>query len=209
MKWALFLLIFFCNDIIAQKTYRINYSQSVQSPFTINGVYNNHEISTGLIFNDTLSFYYFKPVNGRDKFKKAELIGDKLDHHAIMYNRNTDEVLYEVAWPNKSYYAIVDTPVYYNWVFNTERKIILGYNCNMGYSIWPTKDTVLVWYTAQLGSVFGPLKYFGLPGIVLEVFDQKYGNHLLATKIEESSTVLVQPNVKKIPAKEYLEQKKN
>ena len=208
MKYIFLVCIFYITDLKAQNTYSIDYTQFGQSNILINGQYKEYELKSRLIYNDTMSFYYY--VTGKnDEHRNATVLGDKLIHHGLMYNRNNDELLHEVAWPKKKYFVIVDSSRPYKWIFNKERKNILGYNCNLAYSVSQTNDTTLVWYTNELGNLFGPSFYFGLPGIVLEAFTQQYGRHYLATKIEKSSTILVQPNVKKIPINEYLEHKKN
>ena len=208
MKYLLFICAFYINELKAQKTYSIHYSQSWQSSISINGQYQKYEFRSRLVYNDTLSFYYQIPPDSKDKFKNDAVLGDKLIHHGLIYSRNSDEVLEEVAWPKKNYFVIVDTPRTYNWVFNRQQKEILGYHCNLAYSVSGTNDTTLVWYTNELGVVFGPSFYFGLPGIVLEVFEQQYGRHYLATKIEQASVTLVLPqHVKRIPVEKYRREK--
>ncbi len=208
MKYLLFICAFHTVELRAQKTYSIHYSQFGQSNVSINGQYQNYEAKSRLLYNDSLSFWYPIFINSKDKFSNAKVLGDKLVHHALMYSRNNDEQLGEVVLSKKKYFVIVGAPKSYNWVFNKERKEILGYNCNLAYSVSEANDTTLVWYTGELGTVFGPLVYFGLPGIVLEVFDQQSGRHFLATKIEQVSVTLVLPkNVKRIPEEEYRRRK--
>lgn len=205
MKYLLFICAFYACELKAQKTYSIHYSQFGQSNVSINGQYQNYEVKSRLLYNDTLSFWYPILMYSKDKFGNATVLGDKLVHHGLMYSRNDDEVLEEVVQSKKKYFFVVSAAKSYNWVFNKEKKEILGYNCNLAYSVNEANDTTLVWYTVELGSVFGPLIYFGLPGIVLEVFDQPSGRHFLATKIEQVSVTLVLPkNVKKIPKEKFM-----
>lgn len=204
MKYLLVICALYINELKAQKTYSIHYSQSGQSNVSINGQYQNYELRSRLVYNDTLSFWYPTQLYNKDKFKDSSVLGDKLIHHGLMYNRNNNEVLGEVVLSKRKYFFIVDTPRLYNWVFNRQQKEILGYHCNLAYSVSETNDTVLVWYTGELGSIYGPLLYFGLPGIVLEVFDQQNGRHYLATKVELIPVTLVLPrNVRRIAAEEY------
>ena len=199
------MLCFLCNDLYAQQAYKIEYL--LKGRFTVNKQPQQMETKFGLVYNDTLSFFYIKPKYG-DKFKNARVLGDKLDNHALMYNKNTDELWHEVDLGRKKHYVIVDTPNYFKWAYTYETKKILGYNCNVAFTVSPANDTIVLWYTSQLGSYFGPMRYFGVPGIVLEAFDPEFNNHLVATKVEESSAILVLPNVEKIPMKKYLEEQK-
>lgn len=208
MKYLLLIFAFYINDLKAQKVYSIEFSQFVQSNITINGQYHQLEMKSRLVYNDTISFYYLIPQGKKDKLKKEKILGDKLIHHGMIYNRNTDELLLEVAWPKDKYFIIVDSLKSYNWIFNNEKKRILGYNCNLAYLVSETNDSTLVWYTSALGSIFGPSAFFGLPGVVLEVIGQRNGIHYLATKIKTTTVTLVLPeHVKKIPIEAYRKEK--
>lgn len=210
MKYLL-LLCFLCfdNDIKAQNTYRVNYShvKYFTDSSTKNGV-SDFKWSGRLIFNDSLSFYYMIPNNSKkDKFKNSSVMGDKLIHHGLIYNSRTNEMLNEVAWPEDKCFVVVDTPWHFNWVFKSQTKNILDYTCLLAYSVNETNDTTMVWYTPELNKGFGPAIFFGLPGLVLEVFDQNNSSHYVVEKIELTSVILMLPqNIEKIPADKYRKQ---
>jgi GLPGLI family protein len=144
----------------------------------------------------------------KDKFENSIVMGDKLIHHGLIYNSRTNEILNEVAWPKDKYFVIVDTPWHFNWVFKSQTKNILNYTCSLAYSVNETNDTTMVWYTPDLNKGFGPTIFFGLPGLVLEVFDQYNSSHYLAEKIELTSVTLMLPqNVERISADKYRKQK--
>lgn len=208
MKYLLLIFAFYINNLKAQKVYSIEFSQFVQSNITINGQHYQIEMKSRLVYNDTMSFYYLIPQGKKDKLKKEKILGDKLIHHGMIYNRNTDELLLEVAWPKDKYFIIVDSSKPFNWSFKKDSKRILGYNCSLAFTVNEKNDSTLVWYASALGSLYGPSAFCGLPGIVLEVYEQQFGRHFLATKIETATVTLMLPvNVKKIPIEIYRKEK--
>ena len=196
--------------VSAQNTYRVNYShvKYFADSSSKNGV-SDFKWRGRLIFNDSLSFYYLVPnYSKKDKFKNSPVMGDKLIHHGLIYNSRTNEMLHEVAWPEGSYFVIVDTPSHFNWVFKNQTKNILSYICSLAYSVNETNDTTMVWYTPELNKGFGPAIFFGLPGLVLEVFDQYNSSHYVAEKLELTSVTLMLPQkVERIPVDKYRKQK--
>jgi GLPGLI family protein len=206
-----FILIFFSflvsGIVLGQKTYSIYYSQVTEiADFTLQGQKLTNKIEARLIFNDSISFFYFITPNKKDKYKEEKIIGDKLVHHGVVYNRNNNELLSEVAWPKKKYYLIKTEQPVFDWIFTKETKNLLGYKCNQ--AIWPnsTGDTLFVWYTNEINNVFGPMAYFGLPGVVLEVYGHKKNSLLTVKSIDVVPLTLVQPdkNIPRLSMEEHL-----
>ena len=74
------------------------------------------------------------------------------------------------------------------WKISKEPRFILGYECYKATSVDKIKNpkgefefTVTVWFCPDLPSFFGPASYFGLPGLILELDNEKI--KLTATKI--------------------------
>ena len=61
MKFILIVLSFLVSEIaVSQKTYSIYYSQVTEiADFTLQGQKLTHKINARLIFNDSISFFYF------------------------------------------------------------------------------------------------------------------------------------------------------
>lgn len=210
MKNLVLLLLLFYTTAHAQNTYRISYIQekSFADESQKRG-FHNVKFKGRLIFNDSISFYYMIP-NGskKDKMEKLPVIGDKLIHHGLIYNSANKEVLHEVAWPEGKYFVIVDSPRRYSWTFSDNKKTILEHKCKLAYSVNQTNDTTMVWYSEEIKNAYGPAVFFGVPGLVLEVFDQSYASHFTAEKIELTSLTLMLPqNVERITVDKYKQQK--
>jgi GLPGLI family protein len=88
-------------------------------------------------------------------------------------------------------YLIEETFNPFNWKLLNESKTILGYNCyrattNNGLD----NTTIEAWYAPELPYQFGPKGYHGLPGLILEIIQNKK-LHFTATEINWSDDVFV------------------
>ena len=77
------------------------------------------------------------------------------------------------------------------WHFADSTKSILGYDCRMARTefrgrVW------MAWFTTDIPLNSGPWKLWGLPGLILEVFDKKreYEYTLVEIKTSEGSVIL-------------------
>jgi GLPGLI family protein len=70
------------------------------------------------------------------------------------------------------------------WEITNESKKIGNYTCYKAYEKTKTgtsNENVIIWYTPEIPNQFGPERYVGLPGMVLEVIIGKI--RIIATKI--------------------------
>lgn len=191
----LFIAFFVSKNLLCQNTYSVYYTHEYPANVSIDGTASTYKMDSRLVFNDSLSFFYFIQSRKKDNLRKANKIGDKLIHHALFYNRNIDELLAEATWPKDTYCLLKIEQPLYNWTFTKETKSILGYNCNQALSVNEEGDTTFVWYTNQINNIFGPMYYFGLPGIVLEVNNYKGSGSLIKVKsIQLIQATLVKPD---------------
>jgi len=153
-----------------------------------------------LVFNDTVCFWYGMR-NNKDPMKSNKVYGSKVYNHCYLYDRYQGIYYTGVANSHniKEDCFVTDSLKGWQWLFSNNSKNILDYQCYKAYKIneyikdssgmktWES-DSTIVWYTEQLKMPFGPYEYLGLPGIVLEVYDQnRMGMHVLATKIGEDN----------------------
>lgn len=71
-----------------------------------------------------------------------------------------------------------------NWKMTAERKSILGYDCQRATCTFRGRDYE-AWFTTEIPLSYGPWKFQGLPGLILEVADTKNEYHFTATGIEQ------------------------
>lgn len=207
-----FLSKFFCLISVfsfAQKTLIIEYKQEhvgEKDVYThsVNGVAQTFNIELSkvrMLLNDSFAqIHYFR--NGYDPIrKKTKQVGDKLIHHGYFYDFINKEY-YSQCNLDKTIKNLVplDTTQYKSWNILDMQKIILGYTCKAALSINEKNDSTLVWFTNDLQFDNGFLFYYGVPGVVLESYDQRFKNttHFLAVKIEETDIELLRPTEGKI-----------
>lgn len=61
----------------------------------------------------------------------------------------------------------------YAWKISKEHQIILGYTCFKATCIY-NEVSITAWFTKQIKATDGPLKYHGLPGLILKVSTGPY-----------------------------------
>ena len=202
-----FLSILFCLISIfsfAQKTWRIEYKQErvgekFISPLSLNGIPQTYQAEMPqlrMLINDSIAqIHYCK--NGYDPIKRKTIqIGEKLIHHGYFYDFKKKQYYSQCNLDKTLKYLIpVDTAQYKNWKFLRNEKTVLGYNCNAALSINENNDSTLVWFTNDLSCNNGFLFYYGVPGLVLEAYNQRVNTtvHYWAVKMEETNILLLKP----------------
>jgi GLPGLI family protein len=107
-------------------------------------------------------------------------------------NTSEGESYNVIQFQNKDLSIKTDTP---SWKITKETKTIQGYQCFKATTIFldpnESESKVTAWFTKDLPYAFGPKKYFGLPGLILEIED--FGYQFYATKIELSEKDIENP----------------
>lgn len=76
-----------------------------------------------------------------------------------------------------------------NWEKTSETKIILGYECNSAITFFRGRK-YKAFYAKKISSTFGPWKFNGLEGLILEIQSEDNQYNFTATKID-----LTKPNI--------------
>lgn len=205
MKFFLLLLLCFIAVFsYSQKTLRIEYKQEiVEEKFTPSlsdiaiPLKNNVNLSQlRMLINDSIvqiHFFsrYYDPIK-----KKTKKIGEKLINHGNFYDLKYKKYYNQCSLNKTLKYLIpIDTTQYKSWNTLDMQKIILGYTCKAALSINEKNDSTLVWFTNDLSVKNGFLFYYGVPGVVLEAYNQGINAtmHYWAIKIEETEIELFRP----------------
>lgn len=72
------------------------------------------------------------------------------------------------------------------WNIFPEHKVIIGYNCQRATCSFRGRDYE-AWFTSEIPLSYGPWKFQGLPGLILEVVDEKNEYHFIATGIKQEN----------------------
>jgi len=83
---------------------------------------------------------------------------------------------------------VYDTPVF-NWINTPDTKVILGYTCKAATTFFRGRKYI-AYYSPDLPHDFGPWKFRGLEGLILEVSTDDNTYSYIATKIDQSTKQL-------------------
>jgi len=76
-----------------------------------------------------------------------------------------------------------------NWTFEKRDTIILGYKCKEATSTFRGRNYT-AWYTEEIPISDGPWKFWGLPGLILKIYDTKSEYCFEASKIEKPNVTV-------------------
>jgi GLPGLI family protein len=197
--------LFFFNALFGQNTLVLEYKKSSLDERFQNGL-NLEVLKVRMLINDSIGHIHFF-AKERDPIKKRKkTFGRKVIHQGVFLDFINSNYYDEVSLHDLSNYLIKRTSdKKQNWIIQTEnKKIILGYNCTAALAVNEKNDSTLVYFTNDLKFKKGFLFYEGIDGVVLEAFDQRYGDgqHFEVIKIKESEINLVTPNCNNIMSSE-------
>lgn len=179
----------------AQLTYSIYYEHFKNVQYSQGNYVTALTNNSRLVFNDSISLFYFFSKDLKDNFRKRKTIGSELMHHAVFYDSKNFKLYDEVSWPKRKEHLMERKLPYYNWVFTGETKQILNYNCSKAVSsAQDGQDSLSVWYTSEIKRGFGPVYYFGLPGVVLEVNNYNTDKSIKAISVDTNKVTLLPPD---------------
>ena len=110
---------------------------------------------------------------------------------------------------NNGTYIVCETIPVFKWEFESnEEKKIGDYICKKATTTFRGRNYI-AWYTLDFTTYFGPWKFNGLPGLIMEVYDETNRYHWIAQKIKTFNGAVKMPNDEsnyfKIDLKKYVE----
>ena len=209
-KYLIVTFLFLTINLSAQTNYRITYD-----------LYNNTEIPNTLkgylLFNTDTNKSIFKSDFTTRKQLKEEINGVKkilikpkegIDEYIIVSN----DTIQELRLLGKIYVNVIDVNKGQNWKISNETKTIDKYKvikatCTFRGRNWEA------WFTPDIPLLVGPWKFRGLPGLIIQIFDEsKRFSYNLANieisediKIDKEVNNLLKNKIKKLTIKEFIE----
>lgn len=191
MKYFLFFL--FVTSSFYPQTGKITYS----SVFNFGG----NQVSKNkneLVFTHDASFYQSKIDRKTEKDEKTKTVSDDNKIVEININVGTDSIgntYYHNLKENKiicreaifknpglKYYTYIDR-TNINWQLLNEFKEISGYKCQKATATFRGRKYE-AYFTSEIPLSYGPWKFGGLPGLILEIYDQTGEVYFSAEEIE-------------------------
>lgn len=175
-----FLFIFFLLQIVqlhAQAIY-VEYEHQVNVVKEI-GSFKSKAI---LVADGALSQYTI--FFNKDKFNKIPKVSknenddstiqvfssvDVGNSSSLIYNKE-DNTISQSFLDRGKHTVILDNGVNFDWQITEESKIIQNFNCTKAMVDFRGR-TFVAWFATDIPVSFGPWKFHGLPGLILEVYD--------------------------------------
>lgn len=110
------------------------------------------------------------------------------------YNGGSKDLFYTDLKLNKTYlktkfnkvdYLIVEND-FINWEILNDNKVIIDKKCQKARGFFKGRNYT-AWFTSEIPTAIGPLKFNGLPGAILEISDDKQDISFIAYKFLTSS----------------------
>lgn len=204
---SLFFSLFFSitySQNLAPYSIRIDYSMQLN----FNGQCN---FASSLFFNETKSYFEYRSFNmGQDILKE----GDSDDFFSVVNDttlffvktdRETNLIIEsEASYDHNRKYLIKDSLINIAWEIMNETKKIDSHLCTKAVCRFKGRNYI-AWFTQDLPCNFGPWKLHGLPGAILEVYDDKNEVRFYAKKIANNTRLISDsiPKYKYITRKEF------
>lgn len=207
-------ILFFSVSGNSQSGFKIYYETDMSDiPLVINWKFVKRPLShSRVVFNDSMSFSYGLGTGTKDPMKKSKNYGSKVIHHSVLSFKNSDTCYIGVAnSTRKKSFFVLDTLKKRDWTFTEDSKLIIGFKCKKAFCIKSGTDSLFAWYTDEIPLPFGLSRYRGLPGLVLEIYEQTYNGviHTTAIKIKkEDFTIGISADIKVIPLSELKKKEK-
>ncbi len=191
MKHFILLLFFFSCNLQAQKG--IAYYGQIKSPGMRSAA--GPDLNSYLVFNQNKSYYVtakdslekaipksqgvFKGDNGQ----QAVYNGDKTYRYGeqVYYNRDKDSVWWSQRFRGNIYIAEKKPTI--DWQLKKETKKIGNLVAHKATGKFRGREYT-AWYTLEIPLPYGPWKLQGLPGLILEAYDEKKEMYLYFKNVE-------------------------
>lgn len=175
MKALFLIIIIFANTTFAQST---EFNGKIEYEMYLN-FETIQKYNSVLFFNDTISIFSYKYMGVNIE---EHTIND--DQNNITFNKTTiDTSTYNIIvkkkenlvysdkkeLDNKTYYIKENIPLI-KWELLNDKKNILNIECNLAKAHFRGR-TYFAWYASSIPNNLGPGKLNGLPGLILEAYD--------------------------------------
>ena len=180
MQYAIIAILFFflfTNTIqcSCQSNYTVIYNHSAYLDSNANKPFK--ELKGALyVMNDTMTVYRIIRKE-KDLMQKLNLSSSDAHHGTI--NPLKLDFYYSVVHLNNEDFDIKIPRDTTKWIIDSTKPIsILDIKCFSAQA-----DNTIIWFAPSIPLKAGPVHYFGLPGLVLAVYNSKYNFVYMASKI--------------------------
>lgn len=115
------------------------------------------------------------------------LLGDEIIFDYVYVDILSKLYLEQKEFLGKSF--LISDKINEKWLITNEFKDILGYSCRKAIIKDNHDKEIVAWFTESIPFNFGPEKFSGLPGLILEV--EKNGLKIICYKLENEKNVKI------------------
>ena len=173
---------------------------------------NSKDVEFELVFNDIESIYNKKEVLKKDSDKSFNFTALLAGGDTTFYTNKQELQCIKAIEDGGTNFLISINPT--KWTITNETKKIDNYICYKAFTKIKTlvndeirEKKVIAWFTKEIPIFFGPKLYYGLPGLIIELYDNKL--LLKVSKIElniKKNIIIKRPSKgEKVTQKEYEE----
>jgi GLPGLI family protein len=180
----LIFLLGFCSEVLAQSSFKATY-ELIYQPDSTNDknresetflLYVNNKMSQFLSYNNALNDTSFLEIQ-KGNMTTEEVVQNALAAPRVkthlkvnkIYHEARIELLTEMMAKLYKYYQPLNLM---NWTISNETNNINGYNCQKATTFYAGRDYI-AWFDPEIPISDGPYKFYGLPGLIISVYDTK------------------------------------
>lgn len=150
--------------------------------------------------------------NGKEVSMPYPGTGKPMDDY-IKINHATKEIYFFDQLPGSGSVFIKDIYPAMSWNITKEQKVIGSYDCIKATTTYRGRGWT-AWFTPSITAPYGPWKLHGLPGLILEAYDEEKILTINFTKIEMRKSALISKpftslrrcrNTKAVPYEKFLQ----
>lgn len=133
------------------------------------------------IKSDSLSEQYVKKesISGKEM---NELLKYKSNWKNV-YIKDLEKKINIVQDKAETTYQYEEEQPLFKWTIKNEKKSIIGYNCEKAVTTYKGRSYV-AWYASDIPISNGPYSFNGLPGLILELYDDENNFHFTAVALD-------------------------
>jgi GLPGLI family protein len=220
MKTILFLLLPILGFAQTPKLSTVEYTHSINHYKNIKDK-ADYTYTLCILGDKTLYDQHFEEKkNEENQVSNNNSTTTEITHHPkigemrFYYKNGNDNFIFRDKVANRM--VIVDEePIKFDWEISNETKMIGKNNCKKATTSFRGRKYT-AWFAESIPINKGPWKFYGLPGLIIEVYDDENVLHITASKIGINSgkynidkRIAWIESQKRITLPNYIKQKKN
>ena len=175
IKITLFLLLYCVSTYSQSKRFYYNLTMKIDSVNEIKDL-------TVLEINDTQNLFF------SNEYLHVDSLNNKTNKFIFPYPKYSDIIIWNLN--NNSFdikkklsmnYYQYNTTKNINWNLTQEKKKIGDYNVQKATSNYGGRNWI-AWFTNEINLPYGPYLFYGLPGLILEIYDTENNFHFSFVK---------------------------